>query len=171
MKIAGIDLAAKEKNPTGIALMDGRRVKCLTLYTNLQIFSQIIEFQPSIVAIDAPLTLNVKRYADKYLRKYGAMSLKIPSMMELARRGLEVKEYLEGKGYKVIEVFPTATAKILGFYSKDKMDMLSYFQEFGIEGGKNKHEVDALIAAYTGWLYALDKYRKIDGVVIPEENL
>ena len=171
MKIIGIDLAAKEKNPTGMALMDEESIRCLTLYTNLEIFSQIASFQPSIIAIDAPLTLDVNRYADRYLRRYGALSLNLPSMRMLAERGLMISEYLKGKGFKVIEVFPTATAKILGFYRKNKVEMLSYFKDFKIEGGKNKHEVDALIAAYTGWLYTRGMCREIDGVVIPKENL
>ncbi len=169
MRIVGIDLAAKEKNPTGIALMENNRIECLTVYDDSQILSSIFSFNPSIIAIDAPLTRNEDRYADRYLKKYGAMSLKIPSIKLLANRGLRIKEALENKGYEVIEVFPTATAKILGFYKKNKMEMLSYFEDFKIKGGKNKHEVDAIIAAYTAYLYTLGKCKEIDGVVIPQE--
>lgn len=170
MSIVGIDLAAKEKNPTGIAIMYGTRIKTITLFSDFEILDLFTRIKPRIIAMDAPLTLK-DRYAEKYLKKYGAMSLKIPSMMLLAQRGLRLKERFENAGFKVIEVFPTATAKILGFYRKNKMEMLSYFKDFSIEGTRNKHEVDAIIAAYTAYLYLSGKCSTVDGVVIPEENL
>ena len=169
MKIVGIDLAAKEKNPTGLALVEDKRVECITVYTDSQIFSQIFSFNPSVIAIDAPLTLDENRYADRYLRKYGAMSLKIPSIKLLAERGLRIKNEIENCGFKVIEVFPTATAKILGFYRKNKIEMLNYFKDFEMTGCRNKHEVDAIIAAYTALLYTQGECVEMEGVVFPRE--
>ncbi len=167
MRVIGVDLAAKERNPTGIAIMDGSKIKTLTLFYDFEILNLVVHINPSVIAMDAPLTLK-DRYAERYLKRYGAMSLNIPSIRLLAIRGLKLKEDFEKKGFKVIEVFPTATAKILGFYKRNKMEMLSYFKDFSVDGARNKHEVDAIIAAYTAYLHLLGKSRTVDGVVIPE---
>ncbi len=167
MKFCGIDLAAKEKNITGIAFINERLVKTYSTHRDEEILS-IVRFEnPDIVAMDAPLTTDTERFADKYLRKYGALSLKIPAMMLLARRAMKLASELED--YEVIEVFPTATAKILGFYRKNKMEMLPFFSHFKIDEVRNEHEVDAIIAAYTALLHKEGKTEEIDGVIIPRK--
>ncbi len=166
----GIDLAAREKNPTGVAIMEGNSFTAFNLFSDSEILDFVENENPQIVAIDAPMTLQ-DRYAEKYLKKYGAMSLKVPGIRALAKRGLKLREELRNRGFEVIEVFPTATAKILGFYRRPKIEMLHYFSNFRINGARNEHEVDAIIAAYTAYLYVLGKCRSVDGVVIPEENL
>ncbi len=167
MKFCGIDLAAKEKNITGMAFIEEHIIKTYSAHKDEEILSVVRKENPGIVAIDAPLTTDTERYADKYLRKYGALSLKIPAMMLLAKRAIKLASHLED--YVVIEVFPTATAKILGFYRKNKMEMLSFFSQFKMDDVKNEHEVDAIIAAYTAILYKEGKTEEIDGVIIPRE--
>ena len=167
MKFCGVDLAAKEKNITGMAIIKKDSIRVWSLHTNMEIIEKIMKEKPDIIAIDAPLTTDVNRYADKYLRKYGALSLKIPAMMALAKRALRIVSQLQRM--KIIEVFPTATAKILGFYRKNKMDMISFFSSFTLPNVKNEHEVDAIIAAYTAYLYWKGETEMIDGVVIPRE--
>ena len=166
MKFCGIDLAAKERNITGMAFIDGMLVKTFSLHTDDEIVKLVKRENPDTIAIDAPLTTDVNRFADRYLRKYGAMSLKIPSMMLLAKRALTLVNKL--RDYEIIEVFPTATAKILGFYRKNKMEMLSFFSWLKIEDVGNEHEVDAIIAAYTAYLYKMGKTENVDGVIIPK---
>jgi len=169
MKFAGIDLAAREKNITGIALIYGRKIETYSVHMNDEIIERIEKHEPSIVAIDAPMSL-VDRNVDIYLRKYGALSLKISAMQELAKRGMKIKEILERK-YKVIEVFPTATAKILGFYDRDKKNMLSYFKnKWDVGEVKNEHEMDAIIAAYTALLFTKGECIEMEGVVFPREK-
>ncbi len=168
MIFGGLDLAAFPRNPSGMAVLRGRRFSVNTLYSDEDILRWFTEMRVNVVAIDAPLTLREDRYADIYLRRYGALSLKIPAMKELAIRGLKIKDELERKGIKVLEVFPTATAKILGFYSKPKLRMLSYFENFELPEVSNEHEVDAIIAAYTAYLYSRHLTRCVDGVVIPK---
>ncbi len=171
MIYAGIDLAAKEKNPTGLAFINSNDIITFTLFYDADIIEKVKYFNPDIVAIDAPMSTE-DRQVDIYLRKYGALTLKIPSMQELAKRGMKLKISLEELGYQVIEVFPTATAKILGFYRKNKIEMLSSFEDFNINNVRNKHEVDAIIAAYTALLYEKGRCTKMNGVVFPqEENL
>ncbi len=168
MKFLGLDLAAKEKNPSGLATIEGRKIGVWTLHTDEEIMKRIREEKPIMVAIDAPLTTRVDRYADKYLRRYGALSLKIPAMMTLAKRALNIVAQI--KEIRVIEVFPTATAKILGFYRRNKMEMLSFFSSFILPEVKNEHEVDAIIAAYTAHLHFMGETETVDGVVIPRST-
>ncbi len=169
MIFAGIDPAARERNITGIAIINEGRIEIYSAHRDDEIIKKIEKYEPSIVAIDAPMSLE-DRNVDIYLRKYGALSLKIPAMQELAKRGMRIKRILENK-YKVIEVFPTATAKILGFYDMKKKNMLSYFGEkFDIAKVRNEHEVDAIIAAYTAFLYAKGECVEMEGVVFPREK-
>ncbi len=164
-KVCGVDLAAKAKNITGVAFIEGRRITARSLQSDEEILETIRREKPEIVAMDAPLTTRTDRYAERYLARYGALSLKIPAMIALARRALALRDEL--RDYEVIEVFPTATAKILGFYDRNKKRMLKHFSSFEILGGKNEHEVDAIIAAYTALLYIEGKTEEVDGVVIP----
>ena len=169
MKFAGIDLAAKEKNITGIAIIEERKIKTWSVHRDSEIISKIIAENPDLIAIDSPMSLE-NREGDKYLRKYGAMSLKIPAMRELAVRGMRLRDILKNKNFEVIEVFPTATAKILGFYNKNKKEMLYFFSDFSISDVRNEHEVDAIIAAYTALLYHEGETKNIDGIIIPREK-
>jgi len=146
--IAGVDLAAKPKNPTGICLLKSRNnYKLLTLYEDEEIIDAINENKVEIVAIDAPLMKEIRiREADRILKKYGAMPPTLPSMRMLTTRAIKIIERLDAI---TIEVFPTASAKILGIYDKDYRKMA---EKLNIEPS-NKHELDAYLAAYTGYLY------------------
>ncbi len=146
--IAGVDLAAKPKNPTGICLLKSRsNYKLLTLYDDDEIINVINENKAEIVAIDAPLMKEIRiREADRILRKYGAMPPTFPSMKMLTKRAMKIVERLDTI---LIEVFPTATAKILGIYDKDYRKMMGKLKI----KVSNKHEFDAYLAAYTGYLY------------------
>jgi len=170
VKFGGLDLAASPRNPSGVAILHNFTFFVETLYSDDEIISWFMENGVLIVAIDAPLTLREDRYADRYLKKYGAMSLKIPSIKKLATRGLKIREKLKKEGIEVIEVFPTATAKILGFYKKPKKEMLIHFRDFYLPSVKNEHQVDAIIAAYTAYLHHKNLTRAVDGVIIPREK-
>lgn len=163
-KIAGIDLAAKPKNPTGMCFMQGD-YKLLTVYEDKEILNEINEEKPDIVAIDAPLMEKIRiREADKILKKYGAMPPTMASMTMLTKRAMRLVKNFD---MAVIEVFPTATAKILGFYDKDYKKMARFL---GIEV-KNEHELDAYISAYTAYLYLNGKAIEVgkkEKIIIPK---
>jgi uncharacterized protein len=57
IKIIGIDLSGKPENPTGICALDGYNINFRTLFENDEILSYIAETHPSLVVIDAPLSL------------------------------------------------------------------------------------------------------------------
>ena len=171
MNIVGVDLAAKQKNPTGICSLNTET--CLyTLYSNKDIITGVQDHMPELIALDAPLIKGKIRIrkVDRYLMKYGALPPSIPSMKSLVQRGSKMADIFLSLGYNVIEVFPTATAKILGLYSPDYKLMA---QKFGIQP-RNEHEMDAYLAALTGKLkvtYQAVEIGDDDGrVILPREK-
>jgi predicted nuclease with RNAse H fold len=167
MKVAGIDLAGLAKNPTGICVL-AKEVKLYTVYEDKEIVNLVKDCK--LVALDAPLCLTPEpeiRQADRILKRFGALPPNLPSMRALTKRGGELSKTLRQIGRRVIEVFPTATAKILLIYSKDFKVMAKKLEI----KAKNKHEVDAYLAALTAKLFLLKKAKAIgdkDGkIVIP----
>ena len=168
MKVAGIDLAGREKNPTGICII-GEETKFFTLYEDENIIECINHASPQLVAIDAPLMEGKIRIRDVdiMLKKYGAMPPTMKFMKELCLRGRNIAKRIP---FPIIEVFPTASAKIIGFYKKDHREMANILN---IEV-KNEHEMDAYIAALTGMLYLKGKAIEIgkkEKVVIPLKSI
>ena len=164
--IAGIDLAAKQKNPTGVCFFKSvEKYELFTLYGDDEIIEMMQEKEPSIIAIDAPLMKKVRiREADRLLKKYGAMPPTMPSMEMLTKRAMKIVEKLQR--FKIVEVFPTASAKILGIYDKNYKKTAS---NLGIVV-RNKHELDAYLAAYTAYLYMEGKAIEVgnkEKIIIP----
>lgn len=145
--IAGVDLAGKENNPTGVCILEDEKI--VTAHTDEEILSLTSECD--LFAIDAPLMLCVNgvriREADRILKRYGAMPPTI--LMELSTRGTGLAKKLLQKKKEVIEVFPTATAKILGVWDRDYKKTA---EKLGLKV-RNKHELDAYLCALTGRLW------------------
>lgn len=164
--IVGIDLAAKKKNPTGICLFNSKNeYELLTLYEDDEIIEFVNNAKPILIAIDAPLMEKIRvREADIILKKYGAMPPTMQGMKELTKRANRIVKKLNGI---VIEVFSTASAKILGIYDRDYKKMMNKLKI----KAKNKHELDAYLAAYTAYLYLNDMAIEIGGkekIIIPK---
>ena len=158
LKIIGIDLAGKTKNPTGICLLNNDILDFKIVKANDQILKICLDFKPEIIAIDAPIMKGKPRIrkADKILKKYKVLPPSLPGMKKLTIRGSNLAEKLSAN-FKIIEVFPTATAKILGIYSKNYKETA---EKLGIKI-KNKHELDAYICCLTAKLYLEKKALKI----------
>jgi hypothetical protein len=177
MNIIGIDLAGKPHNPTGICTLEteSNSIFLKTIYSDEEILEEISIYAPdqTVIAIDAPLikgNIPKIRLADKLLKKYGAMPPTMQSMKSLSVRATDLVRRLESKGYKVIEVFPTATAKILRVYNKD---YIKVSKALNIEA-KNKHELDAYLCALTGKLFLQGKTIEVgdeEGKIILPKNL
>jgi len=172
----GIDLAGKPCNPTGICILkiDSKEISLKTVYSDEEILKEIYIYPSdrTILAIDAPLMKDSKpklRLADKLLKKYGAMPPTMKSMKYLSIRAFNLSREFKLKGYKVIEVFPTATAKILGIFNKDYTKIS---KALDIEP-KNKHELDAYLCALTGKLFLQGKTIEVgddEGKIILPKN-
>ncbi len=163
MKVVGIDLAGNPKNDTGFCVMevsDGRKyVSTSILHSNSDIIDKLREINPELIAIDAPLTYSgVNRKCDQELHKYGALPVTLRGMEILARRGSELAGELRRMNFNFIEVFSTATAKILGFHDEKESLMQKNLLKSGIQGDVgsrflSKDELDAVFAAITACLH------------------
>jgi len=195
----GIDLAGLEKNKTGFCILEDNVANSATwnflvkpqpknlrllslaetfiLHTDDEIVENVKKVKPDVVGIDAPLIYPPKiRKCDRTLKKYGAMPPTMKSMSILSKRGFFLAKKL--KGFNVIEVFPTASAKILGVYNKDINMMVQGLLNLDLiinNSISTKDEVDALLAALTGLLHLHNLTEDVgdkEGVVIcPKANL
>lgn len=163
MRFVGIDLAGNPRNPTGFCVLEvreeGKYVRTRLLFEDREIVREVVATRPKVVAIDAPLTNPGRpRRCDEELRKYGALPLTLRGMEKLAERGKTLAGVLRGEGLEVIEVFPTATAKLLGYYSKDELEVQRMLLSAKLRGDiekrvMRKDELDAIFAAITAYLH------------------
>lgn len=182
MRIMGIDLAGKMENPCGICILDGHDFILKTLYREEDILKEIKTVDPSLIVIDAPLSLPKGRcclekdcecaygchfrQAELDIRPYGrVLPLTFRGMKMLTLRGISIAEELK-KRYEVIETHPRTSQKILGLEN-----LLSDFRRFfKIPTDVTKHELDAVLAALTGFLYIKDCFIKLgdpdEGIII-----
>jgi len=180
----GIDLSASEEKPTGWAIIEKRKVKATHLYTDEEIIEKTVKANPSIVAIDAPLTFpkqGILRAADRQMYKLGypVFPPLFKTMQKLTERGVKISEILRLKGLEVIEVHPASSRKALSMPTKDWRKIQAVLRHIGLRGEHerrvlSKHEVDAVTAALTGLLYLDGKTRFVGDlaegtIVIPAE--
>ncbi|MEM5870644.1 MAG: hypothetical protein QW758_01675 [Candidatus Aenigmatarchaeota archaeon] len=162
-KIVGIDLAGKEKNPSGYCLLEindleERVLKVLLLYSDDEIIGEIEKDNPILICVDAPLSFPSKGYfrdSDLALISLGfrPLSPMLPGMKTLAERAIKLKSILEARGYKVIEVFPRATERILNLKKERRV---------------NKDKYDAFLCAITGKYYLKNRFEILENeIVIP----
>lgn len=146
MKILGIDLAGNTTNPTGICILNNYEIDFKTISSDKQILEISSEIKPDIIAIDAPIMKGQPRIrqADKILKKFKAFPPSLPGIKSLTLRGSKLVDQLRIH-HQVIEVFPTATAKILGIYNKNYKKTA---KKLKIKI-KNKHELDAYLCCLT----------------------
>jgi predicted nuclease with RNAse H fold len=173
MKILGIDLAGKQENPSGLAILVGNKMKLFTSYADNEIFDLIDELKPQVIVIDAPLSLPKGRcclekdckcavgghfrQAERDIRQYGrVLPLTFRGMKMLTLRGIKLSTELK-KGYEVLESHPNTTSKILKF--EDPYSGLNQF--FNISSEATEHELDAGILALTGLFYLKNCYNEL----------
>ncbi len=178
MKSIGIDLAGKEKNPTGVAVLEDQRIDSEVMNENSEIIEKCKLQDPKIIAIDSPLSFpedNGLRDSDSKLvkRGYRVLPPKLGGMEVLTRRGIQFAEKLSELNFKVIEVHPLTSGRIL-FETKSKGEWLSLLSEKGweIKPNTNQHEKDSIIAAFTGYLHLKGETEKVGedrGIIIPKE--
>ncbi|MCX6695086.1 MAG: DUF429 domain-containing protein, partial [Candidatus Altiarchaeota archaeon] len=170
------------KNESGYCVLsveDGvKSVETRILYSDEDILSEVMKTAPDLVAVDAPLIFSgVNRKCDELLHGYGALPVTLRGMEVLARRGSAFAVKLRGINVKFIEVFSTASAKILGVYSKNDFGMQKSMMSLGIRGSVSdrilsRDELDAVLAAVTGFLHLEKQTREVgdeSGVImIPE---
>lgn len=175
MKAVGIDLAGLEKNDTGFcALDDKNNAEVCILHTDIEIINAVQKENPDIACIDGPLSkpaAGIMRKCDAELRRYGALPPMLMGMKALTERATKLRSALENLGFKVIEVFPNATANILGYYDRDWRNIQGKMATLKIFFKRNltKDEIDAVSAAITGILFLRGQTKNIGdkgGVIV-----
>ena len=142
-------------------------VSACQLYNNEEILRRSINCDPALIAIDAPLSLPAKgimREADRemYKRGYPVFPPRFPGMEKLTLRAMKIAQEIAGSGFDVIEVHPTSTRKALNMPAKDWDKIQTLFLHLGLKGelevrALTPHEIDAITAALTGYLYLQGK--------------
>jgi len=182
MKFIGIDLAGVETRDSGICILDEElKAKVLTLKNDDEIINFIIKIRPDIIAIDAPLSLPFGRCCLKdtcscrnkgHLRRCDRELLKMKikffpitlgPMRKLTERGIKLKNIIEEKSIKVIEVYPGGAQDMLGIPRKQKgiEELRKGLMEIGIKGISkviSDHELDAITSALVGKMYIEGDY-------------
>jgi predicted nuclease with RNAse H fold len=181
----GIDLAGMSKNPTGWALLEGKTMKTSLIYTDKEILEIITRNQPSLIAIDAPLSLPRKeehfRKADREMikRGYRVFPPTLPAMKTLTLRAVKLNRLIEENAYKTIEVHPTSTRKALQMPLKDWKTIQENLKTLGLKGEIERrplatHEIDAVTAALTATLHLTKQTEQVgDGkacIIVPQKR-
>jgi len=166
MTVMGIDLSASEKRNSGVCLLVNLKAKTFLARLDDELVGLAMRFRPKLIAIDAPLSLPAEgsssgfRLCDLELLRRGIriLPLNFGAMRELTERGIRLKERLELEGFKVIEVFPGGAQDVLGLprKQKDLTKLKEGLKQLGLEGIEpdvSHDEVDAVTAAFVGWLW------------------
>ena len=172
MKVVGLDLAAIEQRPSGFCVFDDFTARTEILFSNVKIVNKILEVQPKLVAIDAPLSLpNGRsslsekigphmRKSEKELlkRKIRIFPITLGPMRKLTERGMALRKRLQSENIRVIEVYPGGAQDVLNIPRKKKgLDGLRLgLQKLGIKGlndDMSDHELDAVTCALVGKLF------------------
>ncbi|KUO87025.1 MAG: DUF429 domain-containing protein [Vulcanisaeta sp.] len=177
----GLDLALPGRRRTGFGLLDEikRIYDVKTLSSRHEVIKHVVESMPKFVCIDAPLGLpryGINRLVEIEARRRGLRLIPplLGSMKSLTMYGMEIASILRKQGIAVLEVHPTSTLKILNITRQGFLKMIT--STFNGPIISNKHELDALVAAFTCLLHdrgcteELIGYEGEGSLVIPQSN-
>jgi predicted nuclease with RNAse H fold len=172
MIIVGLDLAGVHSRPTGLCILRDVKAETFLVHEDGEIIGRIEEIRPDLIAVDAPLSLpegraSIEERTDVHLRECDVDLLKrgikffpvtLGPMRKLTGRGIRLREVLEGKGFKVVEVYPGGAQDVLKIPRKQRglESLRKGLEKLGIEGlteGLSDHELDAATCAYVGRLF------------------
>ncbi len=181
MKCVGIDLAGKEKNPTGFAVLNNQKINSQILNKDKEIIEKCELKNPDIIAIDSPLSFpkNDEGFRDSDLklieRGYRVLPPELGGMEALTKRGTKLAQKLDELNHKNIEIHPLTSGRVLfGTKSRDEWVRNLSEEDWEVKQDLDKHQVDSILAAFTGYLHLKNKTEKIggdDGIIIPKDCL
>src|SRR3990170_8432609 len=176
MSIVGLDLAGVEHRPTGLCIFKEMKAETSLVYTDKEILKKITGIKPSVIAIDAPLSLpagrkSIEQKTSVHLRECDRELVRkrikffpvtLGPMRKLTSRGMKLRSILETKRFKMIEVYPGGAQDILGIPRKQRglEKLKSGLEKLGIKGLNKQmsdHELDAVTCAFVGKLYVEGK--------------
>jgi predicted nuclease with RNAse H fold len=172
MPVVGLDLAGVESRPTGLCILRDMKAEASLVYADEEILKRIEESKPEIVAIDAPLSLPTGRESieqrtsvhlrecDKELLRRGIrfFPVTLGPMRKLTTRGIKLRQTLEDRHFRVVEVYPGGAQDILGIPRKQHglEKLRAGLEKVGIRGLDDRmsdHELDAVTCAFVGKLF------------------
>jgi len=180
VKVIGVDLAGRPTNPSGFALLSDQKVGTRLVYSDKEIAELCTRERPTLVAIDAPLSLPLRgnlRAADRELIKRGLRVFPptFAGMRSLTERGVSLAAELRTKNLEVIEIHPR-TSGVLLFKTPDRDRWVTKLRKKGVKlkGSISEHEIDAAMAALTGTLHLQKKTEEVGNskegtIVIPRQ--
>lgn len=183
-RILGIDYGSKMAGTTVVAhLSDGQVVFNASEKgrdADAMILTLAEELKPTLIAIDAPLSLpgvytGLAGCSDYFYRDCDRLTKAMSPLFlgGLTARAMKLAAQLRASGIEVIEAYPVKTGKELGLkafgYREKQPDLVGLFDEFysetGIDlraqTGLTGHHIDAAIALYIARQYALDKANEL----------
>lgn len=171
-RVVGIDLAGSDRRPSGICFLSGRQLITKLIYLDEEILSEVEEFKPLLVAIDAPLSLPIgktlnSRYCvrkcDEELRRFGIkfFPINFAGMRSLTERGIKLRKQLESRGIRTIETYPGAFYDLFGLPRPKSKGMIppvleALKERFSLKVARmdlSVHEIDSIACALVGLLY------------------
>ncbi|MEM2975459.1 MAG: DUF429 domain-containing protein [Candidatus Bathyarchaeia archaeon] len=183
--VIGIDLAAKETNPSGWAVLKKKAVQTCHLYHDTEIIECSVRLRPTVIAVDAPLSLPIHgamRFADKEMRRHGysVFPPAFAAMKKLTLRAMKLADAFRLRGFSVIEIHPLSTRKALSMPLKEWGKIQTVFTHIGLGGDiktrmLSAHEIDAVTAAITGYLHQIGETEQIgddvEGVIVVPKRM
>ena len=188
--VVGIDLAGSPRRPTGICILEDSRARTLVAYGDEEIIALVVETDPDLVPIDAPLSLPPGRKSihdrsgehfrpcDRELQKLGVrfFPITLGPMRMLTERGLALKAQLEARGHAVVECYPGGAQDQWGLPRQHQSlnGLLRGLRRMGISGlsaAASSHELDAASAALAGHHLLLGEACMIggeEGMLMPQ---
>jgi predicted nuclease with RNAse H fold len=187
--VLGIDLAGSPRRPTGLCLLNDLMAETHVAFSNDDILRVVLQAQPALVLIDAPLSLPKGRQTihdrsgehmrdcDRELLRRGIrfFPITLGPMRMLTERGLSLKKKLSAIGYRAVECYPGAAQDVWGLprQHRDRQGLLAGLRKLDVRGLRKTatgDELDAATAALVGRWFLLDRGEMLggkNGIVIP----
>ncbi|MDF0677273.1 MAG: DUF429 domain-containing protein [Nitrospira sp.] len=152
--VVGIDLAGSPKRPTGLCVLRDLTAETHVVFGDDEIINFVKEVRPTLVPIDAPLSLpkgrrtihdrsgEHLRECDRALLRHGIrfFPVTLGPMRMLTERGLALKSMLATMGYQAMECFPGAAQDLWGIprQHQDRLGLRYGLRKLGLRGLKNR---------------------------------
>jgi uncharacterized protein len=173
--VLGLDLAGSPARDTGCCLLSGdRSARASVLHSDDEIVRTVLDAQPVLTLIDAPLSLPRGRRTiedrtgphlrecDRELRRRGIpfFPLTLGPMRMLTERGMRLTGVLRAHGCRVEEGYPGGAQDILGLPRKQRgtRRLQSALHRIGVLGDVSRRalthdELDAVTLAWVAHMY------------------
>jgi predicted nuclease with RNAse H fold/uncharacterized protein YprB with RNaseH-like and TPR domain/dephospho-CoA kinase len=188
-KIVGIDLTGSEKRASGFCVLSGRKALTVTVHSDDEMLTRVLQEKPDLISIDSPLSLpegrirvsdddpgraqfGIMRRCERELKRRGinVYPSLLPSMQGLTQRGIQLAETFRRLGIPVIESYPGAAQDIMGIPRKGAGEkyLKQGLAEFGINGpfeteAVSHDELDAITSAVVGSFFLSGQFEALRG--------